>query len=105
VCVIPENSLLFIPDAFSPNGDNINEEWGIVGNGFERYDLRIFDRWGRLIFASTNPSEKWNGKDKGEPCPEGAYMWRLISKMYLPDSKGNYRPQWVEKKGTVTLIR
>lgn len=105
VCVIPENSNLFIPDAFTPNGDNINEEWGVVAKGFERYDMRIFDRWGRLIFASTNPIEKWNGTHKGEPCPEGAYMWRLIAKMYLPDSKGNYRPQWVEKKGTITLIR
>lgn len=105
ICIIPEHSNLFIPNAFSPNNDNLNDEWFVVTNGVEKYELRIFDRWGNILFFSEDPTWKWDGKYKGIPCPEGVYTFFLKVWIYSDNPRINYGAVYKEKKGNITLIR
>lgn len=65
---------VFFPNAFSPNGDGHNDEFGpITECEFASYELRIFNRWGKEVFYSTDPNAKWGGED----ALEGVYVWML----------------------------
>ncbi|MFL5753910.1 MAG: PKD domain-containing protein, partial [Bacteroidia bacterium] len=73
---------LYVPNAFSPNGDAKNEVFMPKGLGIDesRYNLYIFDRWGELIFQSNNFNTGWDGKDKGgQPVQEDVYVWKIIA--------------------------
>lgn len=90
---------LFVSKAFSPDGDGINEEFGPVGEfSFESFEFIIFDRWGKQVFYSNNPNQKWNGKDdNGNQYPVGVYT-------YLIRAKENFTTPY-EIRGTVTLLK
>jgi gliding motility-associated-like protein len=67
---------VFIPTAFSPNGDGKNEEYTILSNcDVKSYTLRIFDRWGGLVFLSRTPGESWDGRVNGKPADSGVYFY------------------------------
>src|SRR4051794_21122795 len=53
---------LYNPSAFTPNGDGLNDTFGIKGDGIKNYHIYVFDRWGKVIFESSNPKEQWDGK-------------------------------------------
>jgi gliding motility-associated-like protein len=89
-----------IPNAFSPNDDGINDELRIIGlppENITRYNLQVFNRWGQLVFTSTNILESWDGKMDGQKCPAGVYCWVI----YWEDNKKTK----VTNKGSVMLIR
>jgi gliding motility-associated-like protein len=94
---------LYMPDAFTPNGDGDNDLFGPVGTDldiFTDYNFYIYDRWGSLIFHSITFDDLWNGNatEDNKPCQEGIYVWFLA----LTDKYGtslNY------KYGTVMLLR
>jgi gliding motility-associated-like protein len=89
---------LFIPSAFSPNGDGLNDIFEIYGSAVEEYDLTIFDRWGGKLFQSGNLKQHWEGKiSTGQDAPQGAYVYMIVVK----DHKGIEH----EYRGTVTLLR
>lgn len=69
------NLLFFIPNAFSPNGDGINDEFFIIKNDSVNinFQLLVYDRWGNLIFETINPNYKWICNN----CKEGLYFWIL----------------------------
>jgi len=92
--VIPPVSI-FIPSAFTPNGDGINDDFGVKGEGIQNYKMLIYDRWGEVIFSSSNPFEHWDGKYKDEPVEDGVYVYQVFAKGY--EKKG--------KTGSVTLLR
>jgi gliding motility-associated-like protein len=75
--IIEGTSTLYIPNAFTPNGDGINDEFLIYGIGLEDVELSIFNRWGHRIFVSSNQSAGWKGTDSftGDICPEGVYVY------------------------------
>ncbi len=92
-CII--DSLVF-PSAFSPNGDGRNETFGPVYIGsVSDYQLHIYNRWGQLVFESTDPNMGWNGTYKGAPQPEGVYTYF--------SSFTEYKRK--DKEGTLTLFR
>lgn len=71
-----QQPLQYIPNAFSPNGDGINDTWGIPY--MEQYPamrLTIFDRWGSQVFNSSQQAIRWNGKNKGKEAPIGVYYF------------------------------
>ena len=72
---------LYIPSSFTPNEDGLNDVFRIVGEGIglEYYELRVFDRWGNVVFYSKNPEFGWDGKSSanGEIVPSGAYAFTL----------------------------
>lgn len=92
------NLLQFIPNAFTPNKDNLNDCFGVRNwPGATSFDLRVYNRWGQLVFRATTLSECWNGEFKGQPQPIGTYVYTLKA---TTGSCGV-----VVNKGTVTLIR
>jgi gliding motility-associated-like protein len=90
--------LFHVPNAFSPNLDGLNEGFkGSSSFGIENYKMRIIDRWGAIIFETTNPEEAWNGLGhNGAPPLEGVYAYQI----YFRYVDGNLYVY----KGTVTLL-
>ncbi len=70
-----EYDCFFIPTVFSPNGDGNNDILYIRGHGIKEMIFRIYDRWGNMIFESTNPQLGWDGNYKGKPMNAGAYAY------------------------------
>lgn len=73
---------VYIPNAFTPGyGNGINNEWGPKGEGIsdEGYSLVVFDRWGKPMFETNDPTELWDGTDQDNynKVPQGVYVYRL----------------------------
>ena len=84
-----------IPNAFSPNGDGINDIWTIrYLDTYPGATVQVFDRYGQVIFVSTGYANAWNGTQKGKPVPSGVYY-------YIVDPKNNVPPI----TGSVTILR
>jgi gliding motility-associated-like protein len=79
--IIYVNADLFvhIPSAFSPNGDLINDEFGLAGltQGVVKYNIKIFNRWGEQVYESSDVNKKWDGKYKGEEAEQGLYFYLI----------------------------
>jgi len=88
---------IFVPNAFSPNGDGQNDILYVRGPCVKTMDFMIFDRWGNKVFESENTNNGWNGEFKGQPMNTGTYIYSLIAVLYDGST--------VEKKGNVTLVR
>lgn len=89
---------LAIPNAFTPNNDGRNDMLIIANpSQIKTYFLQIFNRWGQLVFTTTDPYKGWNGRFNGLDQPEGNYLWA----MSLTDINGNV----VSTRGSVLLIR
>jgi gliding motility-associated-like protein len=101
--LICTKDIIYIPTGFTPNGDNLNDRFAILGAGIKSIrNLVIYDRWGRPVFERKNVdplnrNSSWDGKFKGEPQPTGAYIYVLD----LECAAGEY----FSYKGTVMLIR
>jgi len=67
----------YIPNSFTPNNDGINETFFALGEGFETYNMKIYDRWGEMIFESNNPEIGWDGTYKGKPVEAGVYLYQF----------------------------
>ncbi len=88
---------IFIPSAFTPNGDNKNDVMTVQGNFIEKLQLSIYDRWGNRVFETTDPSSPWDGRYNGQECEPGVYVYYL--------EVGCYNKETFSKKGNITLIR
>ena len=81
VCITVTNNYdVYIPNAFSPNGDSDNDLFLPVGYGIEGFDMNIFDRWGNLIFKSAADRKGWDGTIKGKVAEQGVYVYRILIK-------------------------
>jgi gliding motility-associated-like protein len=90
---------IFIPSAFTPNGDNLNDDFGIPPLNRNRLLLlKIYNRWGELVFTTTSTARRWDGMFRGKEAPVGVYIYQLT--METVDRK-----KIIERKGSVTLIR
>jgi gliding motility-associated-like protein len=89
-----------IPNAFTPNGDGKNDVFRIKGVQVEnitKFNFQIFNRWGQLVFSTTDILKGWDGTYIGKNCPADVYSWVI----YYEDSKKTK----VSNKGTITLVR
>lgn len=70
---------VFIPNAFTPDGDGINDEFGVVGEGLidQGFELLIFDRWGEHIFSGYSLSDKWNGAKGSSDEKTDLYVYKV----------------------------
>jgi len=78
-----ENEFYFyVPNAFTPDGDRSNNYFGpcIIGANIENYEFIIFNRWGELIFKTSDLNTFWNGEYKGHLCQDGVYIWKISLK-------------------------
>ena len=89
----------FIPDAFSPNQDFVNETWFVKGlvPSNDLFVVQIFNRWGEMLFESQDVNFNWDGTYKTKPAPEGAYVYRIHTR----DCRGFER----EYEGQFILFR
>lgn len=71
---------LFIPTAFTPDSDGINDKFYVKGVGIVRFKMRIFDRWGQQVFTGYNVDEGWDGSDQttGIEMQQDVYVYRII---------------------------
>ncbi len=89
---------IFIPTAFTPNGDGLNDRLTPIPVGVTKIDyFRVFDRWGRLVFATDRIGEGWDGTLNSVPQGSDGFAWEVRGK--------DYTGKIIAKKGLTTLIR
>ena len=94
---VTQNNSIYIPNIFSPNGDGLNDEFFVVPLLITDLEIRIFDRWGKVIYHSQDMNFKWDGTVGGQPLPEGAYAYRINAVAFDGEK--------VEKVGTISIVR
>jgi gliding motility-associated-like protein len=95
--VLMDEPTLYVPNAFTPNGDSINDVFWIGATNIKDFNIVIFDRWGLKLFESSDLLVSWNGKVNGKEVADGCYF-------YLINAKGIDDKQ-IKKQGTVTLFK
>jgi gliding motility-associated-like protein len=94
VCSDPD---IFVPDAFTPNGDASNDKLFVRGRNVASMELKIFDRWGEVVFSTRDQAEGWDGSYKGKPVDPAVYVYWLTVRCI--DGQDYFH------KGNVTVIR
>jgi gliding motility-associated-like protein len=97
IVYVLEDFDIFLPTGFSPNGDNVNDILFLRGHGIKEFELKIYDRWGALIFSSNSQLIGWDGTFKSKPVMAGTYVYTL--------SYSNFKSLVKFTKGNLTLIR
>ncbi|MBL0095619.1 MAG: gliding motility-associated C-terminal domain-containing protein [Bacteroidetes bacterium] len=93
--IIPAMSL-YIPNTFTPNGDGLNDTFGVAGEAIKDFRMQIFNRWGQLIFETSNSNERWDGTYGGQKVPMGTYVYKV--------SAGSPNGQRQNKEGNLNVI-
>ncbi|MEQ1798761.1 MAG: PKD domain-containing protein [Lacibacter sp.] len=81
ITVLCDRNSIFIPNAFTPNGDNVNDRFYVMGYGIQNVkSMRVYNRWGNLIFEKTyvdanDPLKGWDGTMNGQPAPPGLFTY------------------------------
>lgn len=96
---------VFIPNAFTPNGDGINDLYKVSGSGaingteteFDNFRIVIINRWGETVFETNDIYKGWDGTYKGINCPIGTYVYHVEFR----DKKGKFKYY----QGNITLIK
>lgn len=107
-CSISENiylavdcASLFIPNVFTPNQDGVNDFFQVVGEGIGEFELIIFNRWGKIVFQTNDPSARWDGGYDEYYVPDGVYYY-IVKAL---DFNGLPIAEDVEMTGTITILR
>ncbi|MCF8298970.1 MAG: gliding motility-associated C-terminal domain-containing protein [Saprospiraceae bacterium] len=88
---------IYLPNAFTPDGDHINDVLYLRSNMIYDFTLQIFNRWGELVFETTDINKGWDGTYKGEDCNPGVFAYQL--------NVVCHNKQIFKDKGNITLIR
>jgi len=91
---------IYVPNVFSPNDDGINDTFNVLGADIAGIHLQIFDRWGNLLFESTN-GQAWNGRYRDEWVDPGVYVWVAVIEGFDEMAE----PYTERLSGSVTLVR
>ena len=77
--IIDDEFFIFVPNAFTPDGDGHNETFGAVLRSFdtEQFVMQIFNRWGELIFETEDAYEYWDGLHDASPVKQDIYVWKI----------------------------
>lgn len=89
---------LYVPTAFTPNSDGRNDVFRVFAVGIRLRGLSIFDRWGNLVYSTSDAGRGWDGRRHGVPAASGSFVW-VVTGMNAKTGKP------VQKKGTFTLVR
>ena len=93
-----KESKLLVPNVFTPNGDGQNEEFRVVYSSLKKFNIVVFNRWGRKVYESTNPAEGWDGTFAGGQAPPGVYF-------YYIEAEGINNNEKHKKSGPIHLLR
>ena len=100
----PVDFTLYVPNAFTPDNDGVNDSFLPLGEGFlaSSYNFLVFNRWGEVVFASTNPGEPWMGQNNQKAgqhfVPDGVYGFSV-------EAQGYHELLPTKVRGTVTVVR
>ena len=97
ITVIQVESDLFIPNVFSPNGDQNNDAFVVEGTGLNDFNLKVYNRWGQLVFESTDQQISWDGTQNGEELNTAVFAYVLT----FTNNTGTEQV----RSGNVTLIK
>lgn len=87
-----------IPNAFSPNDDNVNDFFNVVFvGGIDIVEFKVWNRWGELVYDNDTPETGWDGNINGDPAPSDVYVYKILIR--FPDG------QEFTEQGEITLIR
>ncbi len=90
---------VFIPNSFTPNDDDKNDYFCPVFQcDYGYFSLNIYDRWGNTVYSSSNINGKWDGRFKGNPCPDDVYIYRLEAIQKVNEKK-------LIRSGHISLFR
>jgi len=95
--VVLADASVNIPNAFTPNGDGLNDSFGPSGKVPDDYQMQIFNRYGEIVFQGSGINQRWNGTYKGQVQPSNTFVYLIRYK--------NIHQQYQTRKGTLTLIR
>jgi len=97
--------LLYVPSAFTPDGNQINEVWRVDGRNLAEFELFVADRWGQILWQTDTVGAAWNGTGPGGQyyVDAGVYIWRARYKHKLDPS--GVLSGWKEQSGQVVIIR
>tara|TARA_Y100000385_G_scaffold91365_1_gene94277 strand:+ start:490 stop:969 length:480 start_codon:yes stop_codon:yes gene_type:complete len=96
--VVEKPYALYSPNAFSPDGDGINDLFKISGQGIKDFQIEIYNRWGQMVYKSFDLSNGWDGTFKGKKLPTGTFVYKIKTSKYWVEQK-------LVKSGTVALVR
>lgn len=99
--IVNEETIFYVPNAFTPNGDEFNNDFKpVITSGYDiyNYSFLVFDRWGEVIFESKDPSQGWDGTCSGSLVQSGTYVWKISLKVKNNDDRKAY-------EGHVTVLR
>ena len=96
--IVEKPYALYSPNAFSPDGDGINDFFKISGQGMSDFQIEIYNRWGQMVYKSSDLSNGWDGIFKGERVPTGTYVYKIKTSKYGLEQK-------LVKSGSVALVR
>ena len=88
---------LYIPNGFTPDGDGLNDIFKAIGVNIKNFEMRIYNRWGQLVFQTRSLNDGWNGGLNGYYCPDDIYNYIVEYSYHTTELK--------VKRGFVTLMR
>ena len=89
---------LYFPNAFTPDGDGVNDTFGPKGISIERFSMEIYDRWGHLVYSTIDIDKPWDGRvNGGDDATTGVYVYHYSAKGHYFEAREGY--------GSVTLVR
>lgn len=90
-----------VPNVFTPDGDGLNDVFklrpGVNGSSLTQFTIKVYDRWGQLLFESSDLDFTWDGKYNGRGLTEGVYFWIISSSSYCGSG--------IEQNGTVHILK
>jgi len=92
-----QSPIVYVPNAFTSNGDGLNDDFKWVPVFVKDFSIQIYNRWGQRVFETKNKNEPWDGKLNGQPCQEDVYFYTLRYSGWEGSDKS--------KSGTFTLLR
>jgi gliding motility-associated-like protein len=88
---------VYVPNAFSPNGDGQNDILYVYGSCFAFMQFEVYNRWGEQVFITANPANGWDGTWRGKACEPGVFTY------VLRGQRNDGTP--IEMQGHINLIR
>lgn len=95
--IVGADFIVYVPNAFTPNGDGLNDYFYVNWIGVKWFHVMLFDRWGMMIYESYDPDFRWDGALHDKVCQEGVYTFVIEAAGHLGEK--------VKRAGTVTLLR
>ncbi len=95
--VVKGYSTLYVPNAFTPNGNGLNDVFHVYSTNIEKFNMLIYNRWGNLLFETNDVNKAWDGRFNDELVPEGIYVYSIQAM--------GYDKVFHRKLGSVTVLR